>query len=121
MCGRIYASYLLNARRNRQLADGVRFAGVLLNDRDQACVKEPDLEEHQKRQRAVDLVRERVENRGGEVQTERELYERLDRYRLVVLLSDPLVGGSFDPVLRCPREFRLLVEDGFEDRARVVD
>src|SRR5262245_60753162 len=120
MCAELYASYLLNARGNG-LGDRLGVAGVLLNDRDETGVEESDLEEHQERERAVDLVGERIENRGGEIQAERELDERLNRDRLVVLLADPFVGGTLDLVLRRPCELRLPVEQRFEDRARVVD
>src|ERR1051325_6409335 len=95
---RIYASYLLNARGNRELGD-VGLAGVLLHERHETGVEEADLEEHQERQRAVDLIGERVEHRRREVQPEPELDERLDRDRLVILLADPLVGRAFDAVL----------------------
>src|SRR5262245_45771719 len=88
---RIYASYLLNARGNGELGD-LGLAGVLLHDRHETGVEESDLEEHQERQRAVDLVRERIEHRGREVQAQRELDQRLNGDGLVILLADPLVG-----------------------------
>src|SRR5438874_12180610 len=54
-----------------------RIVGVLLDDRQQARVKEADLEQDEERQRAVDLVGERVEDGEREVEPERELDERL--------------------------------------------
>src|ERR1043166_4489754 len=111
---RIYASDLLNARGNRELGD-LGFAGVLLHDRDEAGIEESDLEEHEERQRAVDLIRERVEDRRREIQAERELDERLDRHRLGITLPDPIIGGALDLVLRRPRELGLLDTEPPED------
>src|SRR6185436_15787315 len=98
-----------------------KLTSILLDDREQACVEESDLEEHEERQRAVDAVCERVEHGRGEVETERELDHRLDDEALPVFLADPLVGLRFDAVLRRARELGLLVEQRLEDRLRVVD
>ena len=48
-------------------------ARVLLKDREKTGVEEPDLEQHQERQRSVDLVDQRVEDCRGEVEAERQL------------------------------------------------
>src|SRR5437762_1952505 len=117
---RIYAGSLLNARGNRQFGD-VGLAGVLLHERDETGVEEADLEEHEERQRTVNLVRERVEHRRREVQAERELDERLNRDRGVVLLADPFVARALDAVLRRALEVGLLVEEGFKHGTAVVD
>src|SRR5437870_58395 len=117
---RIYAGSLLNARGNRQFGD-VGLAGVLLHERDETRVEEADLEEHEERQRAVNLVRERVENRRREVQAERELDERLDGDRRVVLLADPLIARGFDAVFRRALEVGLLIKEGFKHGPAVVD
>src|SRR5205823_10848019 len=98
-----------------------RVARVLLDDRKQPGVEEADLEQYEERQRAVDLIRERVEHRPREVEAERELDERLNRDRLTVLLAHPLVGVGLDAVLRRARELAFLAEERFEHRARVVD
>src|SRR5712691_4261811 len=120
MCGRIYARSLLNARGNGQLGDVGR-ARVLLHDRDEAGVEEADLKKHEEGERAVNLVRQRVKDRGREVQTKRELDERLDGDGLMILLADPFVRGAFDAVFRRAREVGLLVEERLEHRAAVVD
>src|SRR5689334_16957160 len=52
------------------------FAGVLLDDGEKSSVQEPDLEQHQKWNSAVDLGGQRVEDGRGEVQAERQLDER---------------------------------------------
>ena len=70
----------------------------------EAGVEEADLEQHQKRHRPVDLVRQRVEHRRGEIEAERQLDQRLHGHRLAVLLADPLVRVAFDAVLRRARE-----------------
>src|ERR1043165_7937297 len=63
------------------LGGGGQFHGVvtrvLLDDRQQPCVEEPDLEEHQERDGAEDAVGLRVEHGGREVEAERELDDRL--------------------------------------------
>src|SRR5712691_6500030 len=53
---------------------------VLLNDGEQSGIEEADLEEDEERQRAVDLVRERVEHGRCEVEPEAKLDERLHGY-----------------------------------------
>src|SRR5262245_43457042 len=45
-----------------------RLVGVLLHDGQQSRVEEADLEEHEERQRAVDLIREGVEHGPREIQ-----------------------------------------------------
>src|SRR5215203_2770831 len=72
---------------------------VLLQQRQHAGVEEADLEQHQERHGAVDAVGERVEHGGGEVQAQRQLDDRLDADRLVILLADPFVAVAFDAVL----------------------
>ena len=81
------ASQLLAVRDLRLQHDAV--AGELLNDGEKAGVEEADLEEHQERQRAVDAVGQRVEDRGGEVEPEAQLDERLDGDRLPIPLASP--------------------------------
>src|SRR5450759_5902917 len=49
----------------------------LLKDREEPRVEEPDLEQHEERHRAVDLVDEGVEHRAGEIQAQGQLDERL--------------------------------------------
>src|SRR4029453_6815749 len=61
-------------------------AGVLLNDGHQARVEKSDLKQHEERQRAVDLIRQRVENGRREVQAQCQFDERLDRHRLTGFL-----------------------------------
>src|SRR5207249_4564653 len=51
--------------------------GVLLHDRQQTGVQEPDLEEHEERDGRVNAVRERVEHGPREIEAERELHHRL--------------------------------------------
>src|SRR5688572_6278735 len=65
---------------------GDALGGVLLNDREQPHVEEADLEQDQERQRAVDAVGERVEDRGGEVEPQTELDHRLHDEALTILL-----------------------------------
>src|SRR5215475_13537264 len=77
------ASGLLQTGRNH-----VGIARVLLNDREQPRVEEPDLEEDEERQRTVNLVGGGVEHRRREVQAERQFDERLHGDRLTVLLAD---------------------------------
>src|SRR5262249_30461826 len=104
----------------RNLRRQLLVARELLEDREQARVEEPDLEEHQERQRAVDLVDERVEHRRAEIDAERQLDERLHADLLLVLLAGPLVAVALDAVLRRARELALLAEQRLEHRARVV-
>ena len=80
-----------------------RIASVLLHDRQEAGVEEADLEQHQKRHRPVDAVRQRVEHRGREIQAEGQLDERLHGDRLAIVLSNPLVRVAFDAVFRRAR------------------
>src|SRR5260221_5678437 len=96
-------------------------SGVLLRDRQQAGVEEADLEEDEERQSAVDPVGERVEHRGREVETERQLDERLHGDRLTVFLADPLVPVALDVIFRRARKLALFVEERLEHGARVVD
>ena len=63
----------------------------LLHDRHEPRVEEAELEEHQERHGAVDVVRERVDHRAREVEPERQLDERLHGHRLVILLVLPVV------------------------------
>src|SRR4051794_7332679 len=56
-----------------------RRPGILLHDRQQARVEEPDLEQHEERDGRVDAVGQRVEDGPREVQPERELDQRLHR------------------------------------------
>src|SRR5690349_1323560 len=44
---------------------------ILLNDRQQTGVEKADLEQYEKRQRAVDAVGQGIEHGGGEIQPER--------------------------------------------------
>src|ERR1700674_2727514 len=60
--------------------------GVLLDDRDEPRIEEPDLEQHEEWHRPVNLVGERVEDRRGEVESQRQLDERLYGHRLPVSL-----------------------------------
>src|SRR3954447_11668484 len=69
------------AARDRLLGDfgGLEHDGlarVLLQDRQETGVEEPDLEQHQEWQRSVDLVDQGVEHRGGEVEPERHFDDR---------------------------------------------
>src|SRR3954468_24846917 len=68
----------------------------LLQDRQQPRVEEADLEQHQEGQRAVDLVDQRVEHRGGEIEAEAQLDQRLHADLLLVLLAGPLVALTLD-------------------------
>src|SRR5262245_60501460 len=65
----------LLARRLRAQRDIV--TAELLDDREQPSVEEADLEQHQERQRAVDAVRQRVEDRDREVEAEPQFDQRL--------------------------------------------
>src|SRR5262245_65895063 len=60
-------------------------AGVLLNDGHQTGIENSDLKQHEERQRAVDLIRQRVENRRREIKAQCQFDERLDRHGLTVL------------------------------------
>src|SRR5215831_15771698 len=95
----------------------VAVARELLQDREQARVEEADLEEHQERQRAVDLVDQRVVDGGGEVEAERQLDHRLHAHLLLVLLAGPLAAPALDAVLGRPRELAFLVEHRLEHGA----
>src|SRR5262245_29077476 len=53
LTSRVLASNFLKPRGNH-----IRISRVLLNDGQQARIEEPDLEQHQERHRAVDLIRE---------------------------------------------------------------
>src|SRR5689334_25189004 len=68
------------------LNDFDRFRSVLLEERQQTGVEEPDLEQHQERHGAVDAVAQRVEQRRREIEPERDFDHRLHRHRLAVLL-----------------------------------
>src|SRR5687767_10726399 len=68
------------------LNDFDRFGSVLLHQRQQPGVEEANLKQHQERHRAVDALAQGVEQRGREVEAERELDHRLHRHRLAVLL-----------------------------------
>src|SRR5258706_10297318 len=65
-------------------------ARELLDDGEQAGVEEAHLKEHEKRQRAVDAVGQRVEHRRGEIEPKSQFDERLHRNLLAVLLAHPL-------------------------------
>src|SRR2546423_14051921 len=99
--------------------DGI--AGVLLHERQQSGIEKADLKQDQERHGSVDLIGKRVEHRGGEVQPELQLDERLQGYRLPVFLADPFVGVAFDTVFRRSGEIGLFVEERLEYRASVVD
>src|SRR4029450_8491498 len=62
-------------------------AAELLDDRQQARVEEADLEEHEERQRPVDPVGQRVEDRRLEVEAEAALDQRLRQLDLMVLFA----------------------------------
>ena len=72
------------------------FARVLLEQREHAGVEEAHLEQHQERNGPVDPVGERVEQRGGEIQTKRELDQRLNGNRLPIFLANPIVATTLD-------------------------
>src|SRR6188768_1008742 len=74
-------------------------AAELLEDREEARVEEADLEEHQERQRTVNLVGQRVEDRRREVEAERDLDDRLNSDRQVILLAGPFIAAALDAVL----------------------
>jgi hypothetical protein len=91
--------------------------GELLDDGQQARVEEAHLEQDQERQRAVDPVRQRVEDRECEVQAENQLDDRLDDVRLPVALADPLVRVVLDAVWRA-RELGLFTASPRTRRGR---
>src|SRR5262245_28879242 len=89
-------------------------ASELLEDRQEAGIKEPDLEEHQEWHCGVNLIGQGVEHRRREIEAKRQLDEWLDADRLVVLLSRPLVAVALDAVLRRAGKLARLAEDRFE-------
>src|SRR5438128_807845 len=108
--------YLLASGNLRRFDEEIAPAG-LLEDREESGVEEPELKQHEERQRAVDVVLERVEDREREVEAERHLHKRLDRHRLMIFLVLPAIFAVLDAILRRAGELAGLVQERFDHRA----
>src|SRR3977135_4660065 len=87
----------------------------------QRHVKEPDLEHGQERYRDPLTVLNGEPEEVREVNRERHFGQRQQRFERHVFAGTPLLRFALDPVLRRGSEIRFVIEDCFENGARVVD
>jgi len=66
-------------------------------------------------------VGDREPDEVAEVDGEGQFCDRQRRFQRPIFATPPRLRFSLDPVLRCPRKIRFVIEDRFQDRARVVE
>jgi len=92
-----------------------------LAERGKRNVEEPDLEHRQERNGDPLAVFDREPEEVRKINRERHFGDRQKRFERHVFAGTPGLSFAFDPVLRRAREIRFVIEDRFENGARIVD
>src|SRR6266853_4882852 len=90
-------------------------------ERRKGDIEKPALKHEQEWYRQELPVGDREPDEVAEVDGEREFCDRQRRFQRPVFATPPRLRFSLDPVLRCPREIRFVIENCLDNGARVVE
>src|SRR5438552_1112710 len=90
-------------------------------ERRKGDIEKPALKHEQEWYRQELPVGDREPDEVAEVDGEGQFCDRKRRFQRPIFATPPRLRFSLDPVLRCPRKIRFVIEDRCQDRARVVE
>ncbi len=96
-------------------------AGPPLRERRERDVEKTDLKHDQERERQILAVAESVANEIAEINREPDFDNGQERLQRHVTAGAPGLRSVLDPVFGSALEFRMMIEDGLEHGAGVVD
>src|SRR5436305_12085586 len=84
-------------------------------------IEKPALKHEQEWYRQILPMSDREPDKISKIETEGQFGERQTRLKRAIFTLPPRLGPALDPVLRRPRKIRFVIENRFQNGARVVE